>query len=179
MLIPGHVGFTLGLATVVQKVRHQPPVNFQQLSIFAFAALLPDILDKSLHWLCPTYSEHQVFHSFVFYASALLVLWWMDSRLLLYVGIMALHPLLDFANNDPRDLLWPASSWMGWTGGRPLIEPYMHRLPPYLSMTVLWGHYLAFELAGLVLILWAIWNTAKNRAVHSPFTTVAPDYLRF
>jgi len=46
----------------------------------------------------------------------------------------------------------------------------MNRLPPYLSVTVLWGHYLVFEVTGLALILWAVWNTAKNRAAYRPIT---------
>ena len=173
MLIPGHVGFTLGLATLVQKVRSQPPLDLRQLSLFSFMSLLPDILDKSLHWLYPTYSEHQVFHSFVFYAIALLALWWMHSRFIVYLGIMALHPVLDFANTDPHAMFWPLFGWIDWNSGdRPLIEPLMNRLPPFLSVTVLWGHYLVFELVGLVLILWAVFNTTKNRAVHRPITAI-------
>ena len=170
MLIPGHIGFTLSLATLVQKVRRQPPLDLRQISLFAFASLLPDILDRSLHWLRPNYPDHLVFHSLVFYAIASLGLWRMRSQFLVYVGIMALHPVLDFANTDPRDLFWPVSGWMDWRAGGPLIEPLMNRLPPYLSVTVLWGHYLVFEVTGLALILWAVWNTAKNRAAYRPIT---------
>jgi len=161
MLIPGHVGFTLGLATLVQKVRKQPSLDLRRLSLFAFASLLPDILDKSLHWLYPRYPEHLVFHSFVFYSIALLVLWQMRSRLLVYVGIMALHPVLDFANIDPRDLFWPLKRWMRWNGGRPLIEPLMHRLPPFLSIKFCSGHYRVFEVVGLALIVWAVWEATR------------------
>ena len=163
MLIPGHVGFTLGLATLVQKVRRQPPLDLRQLSLFAFASLLPDILDRSLHWLHPTYTDHLIFHSFVFYAITLLVLCRIRSRFLIYVGIIALHPILDFANTDPRDLFWPVSGWMSWNAGQPLIDPLMNRLPPYLSVTVFWGHYLVFEVVGLALIVWAVWEAGRGQ----------------
>jgi len=170
MLIPGHVGFTLGLATLVQKVRKQPSLDLRRLSLFAFASLLPDILDKSLHWLRPDYPDHLML---VFYSAAMLVLWRMRSRLLVYVGIMVLHPVLDFANTDPHAMFWPLFGWIDWSsGGRPLIELLMNRLPPFLSVTVLWGHYLVFELVGLVLILWAVFNTTKNRAVHWSITVI-------
>ena len=161
MLIPGHVGFTLGLATLVQKVRKQPPLDLRQISLFAVASLLPDILDKSLHWLYPRYPEHQVFHSFVFYAIALLVLWRIHSRLLIYVGFMALHPVLDLANNAPRDLFWPVNGWMDWSAGRPLIDPLMNRLPPFLSIKFCSGHYSVFEVVGLALIVWAVWEAGR------------------
>jgi len=161
MLIPGHVGFTLGLATLVQKVRRQPSLDLRRLSLFAFASLLPDILDKSLHWLRPVYPDHLIFHSLVFYAAAMLVLWRIRSQLLVYLGIMTLHPVLDFANTDSRDLFWPVSGWMDWRAGRPLVEPLMHRLPPFLSIKFCSGHYRVFEVVGLALIVWAVWEATR------------------
>jgi len=164
MLIPGHVGFTLGIVTLIQKARKRPPLTCQRLFLFSFVALLPDILDRSLHWLYPHYPDHLLFHSLVVYALALLVLWRVRPLFLACVGVMAFHAVLDFVDVNPRFLLWPVFGWGGGNDvGHPLVDPVMNGLPSFLSVTVLHGHYLIFEVAGILMILWAIGMAAKAR----------------
>jgi hypothetical protein len=163
MHIAGHVGFTLGAATLIQKVRKCPPLPKRQLLIFAFIALLPDILDKSFHRLIPGYPDHLLFHSLILYAVMLLALWRFHSRFLVYVAIMAFHPILDLANDDPRYLIFPLLGWPGWSHAvEPLAKPVMERLPSFLSATIWSGHYLVFELAGAVLTVWSFRESANT-----------------
>jgi len=173
MFIPGHIGFTLGFATLIQKVLQWPPFRIRQLLYFAFVALLPDILDRSLHWLFAFYPDHLIFHSLPLYTMALLVSWRLRPRLLGFAGIMALHTVLDLANTDPRHLLWPLFGWRGWEGvetSHVVIAPMMKKLPPLLSVTDSPGHYLLFEVAGTILIVWAIWVAVTQRKNNSTNT---------
>jgi hypothetical protein len=165
MLIPGHVGFTLGVATLVQKIRKAPPFSVRQLLVFAWFALLPDILEKSLHWLIPSYPDHLLFHSAFLYVVALLALWKFRVRfmVLVYVAIMGGHVILDLANDDPRYLIFPLLGWPGWPHSvKPLGKLVMDRLPTFLSVTIWSGHYLVFELMGALLTAWAFWKPANS-----------------
>ena len=156
MNIMGHVGFTLGLVTVIQKIRGRPPASVHRLLVFAGFALLPDILDKSLHLIFPRSPDHLIFHSVFFYLIAILIVWQVRPRWLVYVAIMAFHLVLDLANDDPRYLAFPL---FGWPVAGAMVEPLGHhmmdRLPAFVSIKIWSGHYLVFELIGTLLTLWA------------------------
>ncbi len=166
MHLLGHVGFTLGLVTAIQKIRGRPPEPVHRLLVFAGFALLPDILDKSLHLMFPKYPDHLVFHSVFFYLIALLIIWQVRPRWLVYVAIMAFHLVLDLPNDDPRYLAFPM---FGWPAPGPMVEPLgqhvMNRLPAFLSTKIWAGHYLIFELTGAFLTLWAFLVSTKREEV--------------
>jgi len=172
-MIPGHIGFTLGLATLLHNRHHRPALTPRQLFLIALVSLFPDVLDRSLHWLFAFYPDHLIFHSLPLYTMALLVSWRLRPRLLGFAGIMALHTVLDLANTDPRHLLWPLFGWRGWEGvetSHVVIAPMMKKLPPLLSVTDSPGHYLLFEVAGTILIVWAIWVAVTQRKNNSTNT---------
>ena len=75
MHIVGHIGFTLGAATLLQKMRNWPSFKPWQLVWLALAALLPDILDRSLHLLQPIYPDHLIFHAIPIYLVVVPLLW--------------------------------------------------------------------------------------------------------
>ena len=163
MHILGHVGFTLAGATLVQKIRQDPPLTLRQLIVFAGVSLVPDILDRILHLLFPQYPDHLLFHSAFLYAIAGLILWVRHSRFLVYVIILAFHLVLDVPNTDPRYLLFPLFGWPDPSHSvAPLTNPLMTHLPAFLSVTDRAGHYLVFELVGTFLTVWACWIAVKN-----------------
>ena len=163
MHLLGHVGFTLGLVTAIQKIRGRPPVPVHRLLVFAGFALLPDILDKTLHLILPKCPDHLIFHSVFFYLIALLIVWQVRPRWLVYVAIMAFHLVLDLPNDDPRYLAFPL---FGWRIAGPMVEPLgqhvMNQLPAFLSTKIWVGHYLVFEMTGAFLTLWAFRVSTKS-----------------
>lgn len=169
MLIPGHVGFTLAIATLIQKIFKLDPLKLRRLLIFSVLSVLPDILDKTLHRLYPPYPDHLIFHSLVLYALALLVLWIIKSRALIYVAVMAFHPVLDLANADPRALLYPLFGWRGWTNPEaPPETPGPLGLPALIPASHLRGHLWVYEVVGALLVVWAIGASAKPRNKTGP-----------
>ena len=169
MLIPGHVGFTVAIATLIQKNLKLEPLKWRQLLVFAVLAVLPDILDKTLHRLYPPYLDHLIFHSLVLYALALLVLWIIKSRLLIYVAVMAFHPVLDLVNADPRALLYPLFGWRGWTNPEnPPETPGPLGLPALFPTSHLRSHLWVYEVIGALLVVWAIRASAKPRNKPGP-----------
>ena len=163
MHIVGHIGFTLGAATLLQKMRNWPPFKRWQLVWLALVALLPDILDRSLHLLLPNYPEHMIFHAMPIYLVVVPLLWMFHRKVAACGGIMAFNAALDIVNVDPRALFFPLFGWFDWSmTGRPLIEPYMNRLPSFLAAMNRTGHYLIFEVAGLLMIIWAARSAARS-----------------
>lgn len=128
MFVFGHSGITLGAAALVSSLGILPPSRLTRLSSFlaridlrllAFAALLPDVIDKPLgHYLLPSvFANGRIFaHTLLFtlLLSAIgVILYRRRGRvwgLTLAIGGGS-HLVLDSMWQTPQTLLWPALGW--------------------------------------------------------------------
>lgn len=155
MLIAGHIGFTLGAATLMQQLRKRPALLDSQLALLAVVALLPDILDRSIHFVYARYPEHLLFHSLPLYALAIAGMWKLDRKIAFYLMVMAFNVGLDFVNNSPDALLFPIGELGFPLPTQSLAAALVPRLPHWLTITLA-GHCIVFELTGVVLGTWAM-----------------------
>jgi hypothetical protein len=165
MLIPGHVGFTFGVYYLFSKFNDKVTLNLRNLCVVAFIALIPDIGDKSLHLLFPLYPDHAIFHSmFLFTMTGLFFIAFKKQKALFVVGILFFHSVLDLVNNGPGLLIYPLAGFVDRIHHYPPVgTKILQRLPEMFSMTDFTGHYLLFEIPGLVLILVVSWMARMKR----------------
>lgn len=164
MLIPGHIGFTFGAYYLLSKSTDDVTLNLRNLCIVAFIALIPDIGDKGLHLLFPRYPDHAIFHSmFLYSVSGLFFFAFKKWKALLAVGILFFHCTLDLVNNGPGLLIYPLTGFFDRVHHYPPVgTKILQRLPEMFSLTDFTGHYLLFEILGLVLIVLVSWITKKR-----------------
>jgi hypothetical protein len=164
MLIPGHIGFTFGAVYLLMRVRKKNTLTIKNLSIIAFIALLPDIGDKGLHLFFPRYPEHAVFHSiFIYSLFALGFLATKHWKALFVVEILLLNCLIDLENNPPGVLVYPLTGLTDRAHHYPPVgTKILERLPEIFSMKDFTGHYLLFEIAGLIIMV-LVALSAKKR----------------
>lgn len=153
MLIPGHIGFTFGVCFVFSKIC-KSPLTLKTLGIIAFISLIPDIMDKGIHLLIPRYPDHAIFHSMflygVFGGIVLLFRKWTAAQI---SGILILNCALDLVNNEPGILVYPLTGFIDRNHlSAPVGEKILERLPQIFSLKDFTGHYLLFEIPGLLLI---------------------------
>ena len=162
MLLSGHIGFTLGAATLIQQLRKRPALRYSQLALLAAVALLPDILDRSIHFAYARYPEHLLFHSLPLYVLAIACMWKLHRKTAFILMVMALNVCLDFVNNAPGALLFPLAQLGCPLPEEPLAAPLIAWLPHWLTVT--WsGHCIAFEVIGAILGVWALLQTRKRK----------------
>jgi hypothetical protein len=164
MLITGHVGFTLGTYYLLCKSTNKVTLIGSNLFLIAFVAITPDICDKSLHLLFPRYPDHAIFHSMFLYAAAGIFFMAIKKlKVLFVVGILFFHCVLDLVNNGPGLLIYPLSGFFDRVHHYPPVgEKILQRLPEMFSITDVTGHYLLFEITGLILIVLVSWLTGRR-----------------
>lgn len=163
MHITGHVGFTLGLFALLNKKR---TLTYKTCLILAVVALLPDILDSGIHMMIPKYPTHGIFHSIFFYAVSLPIAFLVFKRKLIYLTIMMTHVLFDIVNVDLRALMYPVYGWSGGYKGHPLpspVESFLDYWPKTIGYKLPEGHYLLFEIVGIILIILFLMNNLVVR----------------
>jgi inner membrane protein len=123
MLIFGHTGITLGVATVVAGTASRQPVSnwFTTLSryidirVLLVGSLLPDIIDKPVgqFFFRETFSNGRIFsHTLLFFIVLAAVGFWLFKRyrqvwmLTLAAGTF-MHLVLDSMWTAPATLFWP------------------------------------------------------------------------
>jgi hypothetical protein len=165
MLIPGHIGFTFGAYYFLSKFNDKITLNLHNLCVVAFVALIPDIGDKSLHLLFPLYPDHAIFHSMFLYSTAGLVFIALKKpKSLFVVGILFFHSVLDLVNNGPGLLIYPLTGFFDRVHHYPPVgTKILERLPEMFSMTDFTGHYLLFEIPGLILIVMVSWIAMRRK----------------
>lgn len=180
MLIPGHIGFTFGTCYIFSKTVSKKTMTFRALGLIAFIALIPDICDKGLHLLFPRYPDHAVFHSMFLYAligiSFFLVKKW---NALSIIGILFLNCLLDLINNPPGSLIYPLTVFTGKAHHYPPVgSKIIERLPQIFSIKDFTGHYLLFEIPGLLLIIYVLIKTKlDNKFIHKSSHSIPTDLV--
>ena len=82
---------------------------------------------------------------------------------LLVVGILFFHCVFDLVNNEPGLLIYPLSGFFDMVHHYPPVgEKILQRLPEMFSITDFTGHYLLFEITGLILIVLMSWLTGRR-----------------
>jgi hypothetical protein len=156
MYIPGHIGFTLGALNLTKERKY---FNGKGIFFVAALALMPDILDHSIHLVLPSYPQHGIFHSLFLYAAALPVAFLFLKRLFLPLALMSFNEVLDIANTDLRALLYPIYGLTGPLRGTTIESPvvtFLNRWPGSIGYKLPTGHYVIFEAIGLAFILWVL-----------------------
>ena len=154
MNIAGHVGFTFVLYEVIRKYNKSLILN--NLIAIAIVALLPDILDRTIHLIIPKYPAHGIFHSVFFYASSLLFAVLLFRRIIIYLAIMMTNVAFDIVNVSLRAFMYPVYGWTEDYVGQALpspVKPFLDHWPQTIGYKLPTGHYLLFELAGILLII--------------------------
>ncbi len=164
MYIAGHIGFTLGAFGLLR--RKKASFSLKEVIIFSAVALVPDALDRAVHFVASTYPLHGLFHSLPFYAVMICIFSLTYKKAVVYPAMMAFSAALDFLNVNPGSLLYPLS-WAS-TAHVPLvrgkIEAFMGHFPHTLGYRLSVGHYLVFELIGLLIIVLTVRKAvAKSR----------------
>ena len=164
MLIPGHIGFSFGACYIVSKLATKKNLTLNNLGLIAIIALIPDIGDKGLHLFFPRYPEHAIFHSMFLYSiigiALVLSKHW---KALSIIGILFLNCLLDLVNNPPGSLVFPLTGISDRTHFYPPVgTEVLERLPQIFSLKDFTGHYLLFEITGLLLIAFVLTKTKKD-----------------
>jgi len=109
MHIAGHVGFTFAFYEFIRKYNKSLILN--NLITIAFVALLPDILDRSIHLVIPKYQAHGIFHSVLFYIPSLLIAVLFFRRVILYLAIMMTNVAFDIVNVNLSAFMYPVYGW--------------------------------------------------------------------
>ncbi len=165
MHIAGHIGFTLGLSQVL-GVR-EAPFSRKRLAAVAAVALLPDVFDRAIHLLIPSYPLHGIFHSIPLYVLLFIAVSAAYKQMMIYPVLAAFSAALDLFNVNPESLLYPFYSEAS-TAHLPVvrtrIEGFMSSLPGIMGYRFPSGHYLLFEAAGLLIILLILRNAGKERS---------------
>ncbi len=164
MHIAGHMGFTLGLSRVLGAGKALSP--WKRFAAIASLALLPDVFDRAIHLLVPSYPLHGIFHSLPLYVLLVSALSVVRKELMVYPVLVAFSVLLDLLNVNPESLLYPFYSEAS-TAHLPVvrtrIEGFMSSLPGIIGYRFSSGHYLLFEIVGFLLILSALRNVVRER----------------
>jgi hypothetical protein len=165
MLIPGHIGFTFGAYYILSRSTDKVTLSLHNLCVVAFIALIPDIGDKSLHLLFPLYPDHAIFHSmFLYTATGLFFIAYKKPKALFVVGILFFHSVLDLVNNGPGLLIYPLTGLVDRVHHYPPVgTKILQRLPEMFSLTDFTGHYLLFEIPGLILIVVVSWIAGRRK----------------
>ena len=152
MNIAGHVGFTFVLYEFIRKYSKSLILN--NLLAIAIVALLPDILDRSIHLIIPKYPAHGIFHSFIFYVGSLLIAVLLFRRIIIYLAIMMTNVAFDIVNVSLRAFMYPVYGWTEDYVRQPSsVESFLNHWPQTIGYKLPTGHYLLFELAGILLII--------------------------
>ena len=156
MHIAGHVGFTLGLFTLFDKNTN---LTYKTCLILAVVALLPDILDSGIHLMIPKYPTHGIFHSLIFYAVSLPVVFLVFKRTFIYLTVMIINVIFDIVNVDLRALMYPIYGWPEVYKGQAIpspIESFFNSYPNTIGYKLPDGHFLLFEAMGMILLLFCL-----------------------
>jgi hypothetical protein len=153
MLIPGHIGFTFGVCFTFSNF-FKIPLNLKTLGIIALVSLVPDIMDKGIHLLIPRYPDHAIFHSMflygIFCCIVMILRKWTAAKI---SGILIFNSALDLVNNEPGILVYPLTGFIDRNHlSAPVGDKILERLPQIFSVKDFTGHYLLFEISGLLLI---------------------------
>ena len=153
MYLTGHAGLTLGVATLLH--REKRPMSNKKIGVVMGFSLMPDILDRLVHFVISGYPDHGIFHSAFFYALALLPVFLFMRRALPYISIMAMHIIFDLVNVTPKAFLYPLYGWSKpvYAGGKTVALDLSRFLPGELFCKFPFGHYLIFETLGALVIL--------------------------
>ena len=162
MYIAGHIGFTLGAFSLL---RRQGPISLKTIALVSAAALVPDTFDRAVHFAVPSYPLHGVFHSLPFYAVMICIFSLTHKKVVVYPAMMAFSAALDLLNVNPSSLLYPLYSEAS-TAHVPMVrakvEAFMSHFPHTIGYRLSVGHYLAFESAGLLIIVLALRKAASK-----------------
>ncbi len=180
MLIPGHIGFTFGAFYIFSKTVSKKIIKFKDLGLIAFIAIIPDIGDKGLHLLFPHYSDHAAFHSMFLYGmigiSFYLAKKW---NALSIIGILFLNCILDLVNNQPGSLIYPLTGFTDRAHYYPPVgNEIIERLPQIFSIKDFTGHYLLFEIPGLLLIIFFLIKAKlDSKFIHKSSRSIPIDLV--
>ena len=180
MYIAGHIGFTLGAFGLLR--RKKASFSLKEVIIFSAVALVPDALDRAVHFVISTYPLHGLFHSLPFYAVMICIFSLTYKKVVVYPAMMAFSAALDLLNVNPESLLYPLYSEAS-TAHVPLvrgkIEAFMGHFPHTLGYRLSVGHYLVFELAGFLIIVLTLRKAvAKGKDNAISYRTIEDGRLR-
>jgi hypothetical protein len=165
MHIAGHVGFTIGFFTLLNKNRN---LTYKTCLIIAVVALLPDILDSGIHMMISMYPTHGVFHSIFFYAVSLPVVLLVFKRTFIYLTVMIINVMFDIVNVDLRAFMYPIYGWSEGYSGHPLqspVESFLDYWPKTIGYKLPEGHYLLFEIIGMLIIVVSLRKLIVHRLI--------------
>jgi hypothetical protein len=157
MLILGHVGTTMGVCRAVKMCPR--PIPVRKILILAGAALLPDVLDRTVMLFVPDYTTHGVFHSVFLYALALPAAYLLLRAAFSLVLVMAFNVLCDLVSTDLRAFVYPLYGWTGQWQGTPVLSPidsFLMHYPHSIGIMLPTHHYVIFEILGAVLFWLAV-----------------------
>lgn len=155
MLIPAHVGIPLSLYFGYSVIVEKRTPSIKQLLIVSFVSLIPDIVDKTIHLLFPVYPDHAIFHSyFIFFMLGIVLIVIKKWNLLFIPILLSIHSSLDMVSTAPGALIYPLRGFVDRAHHfAPIGNKIIHRLPEVFAVRGFKGHYVAFEVIGIFLIL--------------------------
>lgn len=170
MFIFGHVGFTTA-AYALNKRRQ--PFCFKKVLLIGTLALMPDVFDRVLQLIIKTYPVPGLFHSLLFYASALTLSFFFFRHFFYYLIIMAGHVVLDIVNTNLGSLMYPLFGLANNMGGAAMESPFifLNHWPKTVGYRLQTGHYLIFEAMGILLICFVVWRLIGTRKMKESLLT--------
>ncbi|NOZ69343.1 MAG: hypothetical protein GXP46_08910, partial [Deferribacteres bacterium] len=146
----GHVGFTLGLFTLLNKGERY--LSYKKMLALSVAALSPDILDRSIHLIRPKYPTHGIFHSLPFYIVLLPIAFFVFRKAFIYLSIMTANVIFDFVNSDLRSFVYPFNNKINKFKVFD-FPALLDHWPQTIGYKLPSGHYLVFEAVGMLLVV--------------------------
>lgn len=182
MLIAGHIGLTLGVIKIYEKVAKKKNTkndNFIDYRIVALGSILPDIIDKPLVQIIyglRNHEGHLIAHSFIFSALLItlgIIIFFMNkNKNALLLGICSLiHQLFDKAILLPNIFLLPDVNSSNFILLKRFEFVHNITLPiytrfPYLRDTMTYfekPYVFIAEVIGFIIIVYFVCKLLKNK----------------
>lgn len=157
MYIFGHTGLTFAFYKLLKKDNQL--LTSKNILTLAIVASLPDLLDSGIHLTIPKYPTHGIFHSIFFYAVSFPIAFFVFKRMLIYLAIMIANVMFDIVNVDLSAFLYPVYGWAEKSNGHAIpspIQTFMDQWPKTIGYKLPEGHYLVFEIIGVICIIWVL-----------------------
>ncbi len=164
MFVFGHTGITLGCYVLLKKEKQD--ISYKKLFFVSVFALMPDLIDRGIHYLIPSYPDHGLFHSIIFYCGILPILFLFFKQSITIALIMVGNVVLDIANNNVHSLIYPICGWSVNRRGPHIPSPVMSLLdqwPETVGFKLQCGHYFLFEAIGGVIICYLLIQNARKQ----------------
>lgn len=182
MLIAGHIGLTVGVVKIYEKMTKKNSTkdsNFIDYRIVVLGSILPDIIDKPLVQIIyglRNHDGHLIAHSFIFsallIALGIIIFFTKKNKNVLLLGICSLiHQLFDKAISMPNIFLLPNVNSSNFILLKRLEFVHNITLPiytrfPYLRDTMTYfekPYVFISEVIGFIIIVYFIWKLLKSK----------------